>query len=159
MPAEFYIGIDPGKTGGWAVLKQDGSALAVGEFTWFRALPLTLKELLGETYSKRVQCILELVHSFPGQGVSSSFSFGQNFGGWQATLEILQIPYELVPPQKWQKAILGVFPKGESKERAFQFVQKKWPEISFKKKDHGIIDALCMALYAKRLEESNNASE
>lgn len=142
----YFLGIDPGKTGAWAVINEQEDVVDNGPGDCFICM----------TFDYQPKTVLEQVHAFPGQGVSSVFSFGENYGGWKATLEILEIPYELATPQKWQKAILGAFPKGESKIRALEFAQKKWPKLNLKKKDHGLVDALCIALYAKRLFGGSN---
>ena len=49
--------------------------------------------------------LVERVHSMPKQGVSSSFKFGENFGWFQGLLQGLGIPYTLVSPSVWQKAM------------------------------------------------------
>lgn len=144
----YFCGIDPGKSGAWAILNEEGALYDNGAGDCFKCL--NHKDITPTL------TVLEQVHAFPGQGVSSVFSFGANYGGWVATLEILEIPYQLVPPQKWQKAILGSFPKGESKLRALEFAQRRWPTLNLKKKDHGIVDALCIALYAMRLHKGES---
>lgn len=141
----YYCGIDPGKTGQWAVIDEDNTLIDRGAGDCFKCLD-------NRDYVPTLT-ILEQVHAFPGQGVSSVFSFGTNYGGWIATLEILEIPYQLATPQKWQKVILGSFPKGESKIRALEFAQRMWPKLNLIRKDHGIVDALCIALYAKQLHQ------
>lgn len=146
----YFVGIDVGKTGGWAILTGDGSFHSMESFKSYKEFKRKL-EYFGSSFPKRFFTVLEQVSAMPGQGVTSMFSFGQNYGGWQALLEILEMPYQLSTPQKWQKAILGTFPKGQSKDRALAFVQRRWPELNLKKKDHGIVDALCIALYAREL--------
>lgn len=138
----YFCGIDPGKTGAWAVVNEEGSYVDAGNGECFKCLPRDYTPTLT---------VLELVHSHPKQGVVSVFKFGSNFGGWKAALEILEYPYQLIPPQKWQKAILGSFPVGESKIRALEFAQKRWPTLKLIRKDHGLVDALCIALYARSL--------
>jgi Holliday junction resolvasome RuvABC endonuclease subunit len=78
------------------------------------------------------------------------FTFGQNYGGWRALLESLQIPFVEPVPRKWQTAILGAIGKGESKAKAMEYVAKRYPQLQLRKKDSGIADAICLALYAKQ---------
>ncbi len=146
----MYMGIDPGKTGGWAIINEIGNVVACKEFTSFKDVRFAIGEVLGVVH--KLFTVLEHVHSFPGQGVKSMFTFGQNYGGWQAALELLELPYELIVPKVWQKEIIGSVPKGMAKKYALAYAQKRWPELNLKKKDDGIADALCIALYAKRLE-------
>lgn len=143
--AEYYGGIDVGASGGYAIFNTYGH-IVTKKFTSFKEASEDFKSIGNKGF-----VVLEQVSAMPGQGVKSMFSFGSNYGGWQALLEILQIPYQLVIPRKWQAAILGSFPKGESKVRALSFCQKRFPHLNLKKKDDGICDALCIALYAKHL--------
>lgn len=144
MP-KYFCGIDPGQSGGYAVLREDSSIVHTENFSSFKYHNSQIASLDGD-----VLFLLEKVHAMPRQGVSSMFTFGSNFGGWKALLEISELPYILVPPQTWQKYILGAFPKGESKNRAFDYVTRRYPTLNLKKsKDSGIVDAICMALYLK----------
>ena len=68
----IYIGIDPGK---------DGALAIVGE-TDMRIIPfdeLAYAEALSALNSRRAICCLERVGAMPGQGVTSMFSFGENY--------------------------------------------------------------------------------
>lgn len=117
---------------------------------------------------------LEKVHAMPGQGVTSMFTFGENFGFWKGFLAAHKVPYVLTTPQVWMKEILDHIPdrlapminedvKSCSRRRArntvtiktavVSFVKRTMPgsEIYFKyKKNWGIADAVCMALYARK---------
>lgn len=143
---KHFIGIDPGKTGGIAVIDSSGEKMFSQPFTSW----IDVKKIIANYGSESTVC-LEQVSSMPRQGVKSTFTFGMNFGGWIAALEILNVPYILVPPGRWQKAILGSFPKGESKARALSYVQRRYPAVEFRKKDSGVVDALCLALYCKTI--------
>jgi len=48
---------------------------------------------------------IEKVHAMPGQGVTSMFSFGENFGKLQMALTASKTPFERVLPTKWQKQL------------------------------------------------------
>ena len=97
------------------------------------------------TPTARVHACLEKVHSMPGQGVASSFKFGQGFGHLEMALTAAKIPFTYVTPQKWQKE-LGCLTNGNknvSKSRA----QQLFPHI---KCTHAISDALLIAEYCRR---------
>lgn len=141
------IGIDPGKTGGWAAIDNKGICIDAEPFTNYSDFAQHVKLILLDY---PVSVVLEQVSAMPGQGVSSMFTFGANYGGWLATLELLKLPFQLVRPQAWQKAILGSFPKGESKARALAYATRLHPDLGLKKKDSGISDAICMAHYGRR---------
>lgn len=153
---KYFLGIDPGKTGGWAVLDSDGNHIASEVFTNFKTFGKKLDDL--EVKAADMFGCIEHVHAIPKQGVNSVFTFGSNYGGWLAALEIFFIPHQLIPPVRWQREILGSFPPGESKQRALAFAQRRWPTLNLMKKDDGVVDALCIALYALRLH-SNQISQ
>ena len=81
----------------------------------------------------------------PGQGVASSFKFGQGFGHLEMALTASGIPHTYVAPQKWQKELqcLTKGDKNVSKARA----QQLFPHI---KVTHAIADALLIAEYCRR---------
>lgn len=138
----MFLGIDPGKTGGFCLLSEEGETLEYGNFSNWKCI----RNILDGHHITSAS--LEKVSSMTGQGVVSTFTFGMNYGGWQALLEFCSIPHTLVPPNRWQKMFLGSFPKGESKLRSLDFIRRKYPHVELKKSDHGISDAICLALYA-----------
>jgi len=144
----YYIGIDPGKTGGYAFYWPKSGEFQVYPFEAFSYKEFQQTLFVLNTDFQNMGCAIERVHAMPGQGVTSMFSFGQNYGGWLATLELLGVGYENPTPQTWQKVILGSVAKGEGKAKALEFVQRKFPSRKWLKKDHGVIDALCLARYA-----------
>lgn len=141
------IGIDPGKSGGIAWIR-DGSPCV-------EKMPETLKDLWelitsdilrNETIGMTVAYI-EAVHSSPQMGVTSAFTFGQGFGHLEMALTAAGIPFERVSPQKWQKA-MGCMTKGDknvSKRRA----QELFPEMKI---THATADALLIAEYGRRIQ-------
>jgi crossover junction endodeoxyribonuclease RuvC len=142
-----YLGIDPGATGALALYGVDTAE--VWDFNPTSNIE-SLRTLTSE-YTIRM-AILEHVGAMPGQGGVSMFSFGANFGWWQGVLETLGIPYQLVRPQKWQKA-LGV-PKKSSKtdKPSLAIARRRFPLLDLhRQKDHGRADALLMAVYAATL--------
>lgn len=88
----------------------------------------------------------------PGQGVTSMFSFGLNFGWIQGMLTAYGIPFELVRPQKWKKeySITG------DKNTSIAVCKRLFPDVSLlptercRKESDGMAEALLMAEYARR---------
>lgn len=140
----IYIGIDPGKDGAMAVL-NDGEA-AVIPFDE-QAYTNALCEISGQS----VKCCLERVGAMPGQGVTSMFKFGENFGFIRGLLQANGIPYELVTPQKWKKEFGAT-----DKNKSVCVCQRLFPDVSLlrtercKKPHDGMAEALLMAEYARR---------
>lgn len=140
----IYIGIDPGKDGALAWACDDGEIHAV-PFD-----PDAYKNALRAVSGSAIVC-LEHVTAMPGQGVTSMFTFGENFGWLKGLLEANEIPYELVRPQKWKKEF-GISGKNQS----IDVCKRLFPTVSLRKtarcrKDHdGIAEAVLMAEYARR---------
>lgn len=142
----IYIGIDPGKNGGIAVIKSDKTRAHVYSEEY-------LLLVLGYyAEDKQVVCYLEHVHAMPKQGVSSTFNFGMNFGFIQGVLKAYGIPYELVTPQKWKKE----FSCTSDKNTSISVCKRLFPNVNLKatdrcKKDHdGMAEALLIAEYGRR---------
>lgn len=120
----MIIGIDPGKSGGIAFVYPLG-VVAI-------KMPDTLTDLVEELQSytheaEQIACYVEDVHAMPKQGVSSTFSFGRNFGSIEGVLAALRIRVEKVRPQVWQKA-LGCLSRGD-KNVTKRKAQELFPEI------------------------------
>lgn len=140
----IYVGIDPGKKGAMAVLDSGVVALALFEDGKYAEV---LKSLSGQD----VRVCLEHVNAMPGQGVTSMFSFGENFGYIRGLLEAFGLPYELVRPQKWKKEF-GISDKNAS----IEVCKRLFPGVPIRrtdrcrKDDDNMAEALLMAEYARR---------
>lgn len=139
---KMYIGCDPGKKGGIAIL-LDGGILA-----W--KMPETELELLEIFRSIRDRkgekfCLVEKVHAMPGQGVTSMFTFGMGYGALRMAVLACGIPFEGVTPQAWMKG-LGCLTGGDKKVTRAR-AQTLFPEL---KVTDAIADALLIAEFAKR---------
>lgn len=141
-----YIGIDPGKSGAMAVIYNDGrlSLIPFGEDAYIQQL----QEIEAPAF-----CVLERVGAMPGQGVTSMFHFGENFGFAQGVLKTIGIPFELVTPQRWKKA----FGVTQDKNSSIEVCKRMFPGVELKrtarcrKEDDGIAEALLMAEYGRRI--------
>jgi crossover junction endodeoxyribonuclease RuvC len=115
----LYVGIDPGQSGGMAILSQSGTPLYVTKMPQTeRDIWEWLRELAFPSSDSKPYAMIEQVHSMPGQGVTSTFKFGMSYGGLRMALIGCGIPFETVTPQKWQKA-LGVLPRDKGRELEF----------------------------------------
>ncbi len=141
----MIIGIDPGKNGGIAKIRWDGHA-----DVW--KMPATMADLWDlidrecNRHDETDFAYLEKVHSMPGQGVKSTFTFGEGFGALQMALTAAGVPYELVTPAKWQKA-MGCMSKGD-KNVTKAAAQRLFPNIKI---THALADALLIAEYGRRI--------
>ncbi len=106
------VGIDPGKKGGAALLEV-GTGELIDCFP-FRTLDMAA-DGFAEWRAKYsiVQVLIEHVHAYPGQGVVSAFTFGDNFGGWKGILAANKYrgqKLKFVEPRTWQKALGRTLP-------------------------------------------------
>lgn len=152
----IYVGIDPGQSGGIARLWVHSDSAEPMPATE-RDILTCLQEVAEEIADKggKAYACIENVHSMPGQGVSSSFKFGQGLGGLRMALIAAGIPFEPVQPRTWQKAF-GIQPRGKTeakpafKQRLRAKAQELFPELNVTLKT---ADALLIALYCKRKHE------
>lgn len=146
---ERYIGIDPGKHGGIAVMGADGEVLDVVK------MPETPQDLLDflEKYKDDSFCTLERVGGMPGNGGSAMFNFGKGYGHLQMALLALHIPTEDVTPNKWEKTYQlgssGKYTKTEWKNRLKAKAQQMFPHLG-KKITLATCDALLICEYGRR---------
>ena len=146
IPERLYIGIDPGKSGAIAILLDDGSLYVenydIGIKDLFDLLHLSSK------YDN--ECCIEKVHSFPGQGVRSTFSFGMNYGIWLAMLESNGIEYSNPTPQTWIKHYieLGKDTKKDRKNKLKYIAQSLYPNTKVTLRN---ADAILLAHYCKEI--------
>lgn len=137
---KIYIGIDPGVSGGIAMI--DGNRVAS------YPMPETYKDLdnvfslIIDKARNPIVCIIEKVHSSPQMGVSTSFKFGYNFGLLVGMAQGVLGNPELVTPQQWQTALncLTGGDKKISKKKAHELFPDE--KITLK-----TADALLLAYY------------
>lgn len=156
-----YIGIDPGQRGGLAritpgsidvwPMPRHASEEAVRYGTpvdWCRVYRL----LSHWEPTEKTLVFIEKVHAFSGQGVSSTFKFGANYGGLLGILGAMNVQYQLVVPRTWKKVVLGTdFDHG--KEGTIDFLRMNYPTVNLlatsrsRKPHDGMADALAIAHY------------
>ena len=156
------MGVDPGLSGGVALVSLDASH-AVG-------IPMPViksgkrRDLDGRALAHWIGAaivggeahvclvVVEKVHSMPKQGMASTFAFGVGFGRVLGVIEALDLPLEQVAPQLWKKAILAG--TDLSKDAAVAYCMSRFPGIAMPKKGasrHGIAEAACLAEFGRRL--------
>ena len=142
----IYIGIDPGKKGGYAIIDEAvGNTVRPWDDDEFaKDMSIACKEPV-------IACI-EQVHAMPGQGVTSMFNFGKSVGFIYGVLTGFGIPYQTVPPKKWK----GEFSLGKDKKQAIETCKRLYPDIYLKpthrcsKDSDGMAEAMLIATYCKR---------
>lgn len=150
-----WIGIDPGLTGGIAVVHRELPALVRPMPTVKVSSKGFVKNALNATEAARILrpfadsgtvALVERVNAFPGQGVASMFSLGWSFGGILAVLATLGIPTLLVEAKDWK----AHFKLTKDKELARSLAVRLFPSVLLPNKgDHGQAEALLIALYGR----------
>ena len=143
----IYIGIDPGKSGAIAVIKDREVKLSAFSEDIYKSWLLDISKSGEKSF-----CVLEKVGAMPNQGVTSMFNFGTNFGYIQGLLKAFGVPFELVTPQKWKKE----YSVTSDKNTSVAVAKRIFPDVNLKKSDRckkdddGLAEALLMAEYARR---------
>jgi len=136
MLQTIYIGIDPGQSGGIAIISPTGN-MSIHKMPPTEHDTNVILEKVAiycAHHNSPPYCLIEGVHSFPGQGVSSSFKFGRNYGFLRGVLVANKIPFNEVSPQKWQK-FFGLQKKSKEesktvhKNRIKEKAQQLHPEL------------------------------
>lgn len=144
-----FIGIDPGKSGAIAVIREDG-AVDTAVFSE-EAYRLLIKQYKDESFA-----VVEQVGFMPKGAkfpMISMFNFGANFGFIQGLLYAYGVPYQTVRPNIWKKH----FNLSKDKELSIQCAKRLFPTANLYRTSKctiahdGIAEALLMAEYAKRL--------
>lgn len=149
----FYVGIDPGITGAIAVLDKAGMFAACydmpsvqrGKTTRNEVNAPGVAQILKAFTANDVVAGLERVSSMPGQGISSTFSFGDSFGVVRGVCGALGIPVFYLAPASWKRFFKLT---GTEKDAARGMAISIFPRAQLHLKKHiGRADALLMALY------------
>ena len=155
---KVYLGIDPGKSGALAIVDSDGGLVEATDYPGDVCAAASIVRDWRTVHGASIErAAIELVHSMPGQGVKSMFSFGENYGAWQGILAALFIPFILVKPQQWQKGVIRPGDGADAKARSLAVARRMFPDAELsRKKDHGKADALLLADYARRWANGNS---
>lgn len=168
MNSHLFIGIDPGLSGGIAVLSEHGELIAL------YPMPTTLHgrrktvcvnrlfEILDNHDLKLSTVVIESAQKFSaGTNALTSTWFG--FGRITALLELQKIRHEIIAsPVTWQKAFWSrpKLPKGQkfdTKEASINTAKRLFPQHDFiptarsKKPSDGLTDAALLAEYGRRV--------
>lgn len=157
----FYIGIDPGLTGGIVALNKGGGIVELESFDGRNPLEV-IKNVLDNTsrHGDIDTIMLEQVSAMPGQGVASMFNFGRSYGAIVGLAYGLGYNLNLVTPQVWQRILAddGSFDGPKDRIRRAIVAEGLEKRVTLKRSMHqGVCDAYFIAKYAwglRRSEES-----
>ena len=156
----LVLGIDPGSSGGLAVvetnlnaLPQIVLALRMPTLNIYGKKIIDTKKIAKELNNFAIDVtIIEKVHAMPRQGVTSSFQFGRNFGGIETLSYLYSKRVDYVAPAIWKK-FLGL---GSSKKDSLDLARLKFGDSNLWhiKSNDGIAEAALLTLFW--IEKFNN---
>ena len=144
-----YIGIDPGISGGIAVIKYDGTIEAFKCPKSSEEMALLFQILIGRTPAADIKLLMERVWARPTNAVRAAFSYGVNYGQWLGIAATHEIQMNTVIPVKWiqwvecPKALKRDVRKRWLKEKAGEL----YPDVN--KLTLATSDAILITHYAK----------
>lgn len=156
------LGMDPGLTGGLALL-EDGKIIDKVK------MPIRIKNKEGKNEVDLIEVsrivnewkpdliVLERANPRPGEGVTSAFTSGMNWGYVRTVFELWGTidKLVLVHPRVWASAlhISTIEQEPDAKKRSLEAVKKYFPNENFlatlrsSKPHEGIVDAVALALW------------
>lgn len=162
----MVVGIDPGGEGACASLMV-GDMLDVIPMPWFPLVGLDAKGLIEWLPDEKAcrHVYVEEMSVRPGQGVSGVRTSATNWGRIVGILEGLRLPFTVVRPQTWRKAMDCGIPSGGApaertkllKAKSVARAQQIWPHYDFRRtakcrKAHdGMAEAALIAEYGRRI--------
>jgi Holliday junction resolvasome RuvABC endonuclease subunit len=144
MVIKYYLGIDPGKSGGLAVVNSSG--VLVDTFK----MPDTAYELfvlVSAIKDSWPEVVAYLEDVGPNAFTLASYCLGYSRGGLEVALAGNKIRIELVKPNKWQTALKCK--TGGDKNVTKQTAMMLFPDS---KVNHAIADAILIAEYGRKTE-------
>lgn len=144
-----YLGIDPGKEGALAVLDDNGLIVSLEDMP--RNLIETIKLIRAMPTISRAA--IEQPFAGGKMGKPSCMSFGMTVGELRGILGSLEIPFQMVKPQDWQR-VYGVVGKSKGNDSINQCLKlySDAPLIEGAKRKDGRSDALLIARWLWRQE-------
>ena len=148
MNPPIILGCDPGLTGAIAALDA-----ATGTLLWVEDTPVVDRMVNAAELADWLRgeliavAAVEQVASRPGQGVASTFKFGQTHGVLLGVLGALNAPVMHVTPARWKKA----YGLTSDKEKSRRLAIETWPDMAgyfARKKDDGRAEAALIARWA-----------
>ena len=142
----MIVGIDPGKSGGIAVISEGNIKASKTPYEPIQ-MSLTVSSAVNSAHieNEKLKVYIENVHAFPTDGRSSAFKFGCNYGMWLGILASNNITPIKVSPFKWMQEFAPLPKiKKERKQMLKQIAQEMFPDIRV---TLSTADAILIAVY------------
>lgn len=150
-----YIGIDPGKEGGWGYIDSEGRGIDAGDLPYLgKELDIVTLHKLLEHPDADVTAVIEHPMALNNQSDTGILHSGMNFGALVAICTLLGFRVTTPRPSNW-KASMGLSSsKGESVRQAVHMYPNLRHVLVGPRgggKD-GVAEALLIAEYQRRLD-------
>ena len=144
-----YIGIDPGISGGIAVIDTKGKMKAYKCPRSSDDMALLFQMCIGRTAPKNIKLLMERVWARPTNAVRAAFSYGTNYGQWLGIAASHEITMNTVIPVEWIKWV-GC-PKALKKDVRKRWLKEKARELypNINKLTLATSDAILITHYAR----------
>lgn len=149
----IYIGIDPGKSGGYAIIAESEVGKAVFAYPWDDDFFVLEMSAIMQRKSEGIVAAVEKVGSMPHDSHKAAFNFGHSLGYIEGVLLALGIPYQLVAPAKWKREF-GLI--GKDKRASVETCKKLFPALDLRRTERcktdsdGKAESALLAEYARR---------
>jgi hypothetical protein len=178
-----YLGVDPGKEGGVALLDAEGRLVkteptplvdgkGAGDYNLVRIVLILEGAIDLAGGPQWLTACVELLHALPpiprvGMRGGSAANFARGLShGWLWMLAALRVKVSHHPrPQTWQPRMLAAGPADTSKERSKASALARWPSHDFRRtpRSHGphdgLTDAALLAEYGRLMSAAEGLSE
>ena len=98
-----YIGIDPGASGGIAVIDEKGIMMAYKCPKSSDEMSLLFQMCIGSTSAANIKLLMERVWARPTNAVRAAFSYGVNYGQWLGIVATHEVEMNTAIPVEWIK--------------------------------------------------------
>jgi crossover junction endodeoxyribonuclease RuvC len=153
------LGVDPGLSGAIALFDTTLATVVVHDMPVLSRGALRTKRGLRKRHeiseamlADLVQeldpnvAFIERVHALPGQGVSSSFTFGVAYGVVRGVLAALDIPVHLITPNEWKRVMRLGADKSAARAHAIRLLPASAAQFQ-RVKDDGRAEAALLACF------------
>jgi hypothetical protein len=157
MTSAYFLGIDPGKSGAWALTLGDGTPIWVADLPYvdnlldIRALTGEWRRLLGETPGETVTVAIEHPLARSMESPSGHLTSGINFGALRASCLLSGMVLFTPLPATWKQRMGLTANKETSRLMAQQLFPTMNPFLK-RKMDEGRAEALLLAEWRRRME-------
>jgi|TARA_Y100000310_G_scaffold20602_1_gene19975 hypothetical protein len=153
----IVVGIDPGKSGGVAVISEDTVNLRnTPEETTGMADIIRSAQSISYIDGEELTAYIENVHAFPTDGRSSAFKFGMNYGMWLGILGAYKVNVIKVTPRVWMNDYAPLSKIKKERKKELKIIgQEMFPDTKVTLKTS---DALLIAVWGMNQKKGDKTN-